>query len=315
MSDRGNGAPPPVDDADLDLAEVEAETVALAAAAGQRALDVFRHPVQLEFKGAKQDDPVTATDRALESFLRAELGQRYPTHGFVGEEMEDSKADARFLWVIDPLDGTANFASSVPLWGCSVGLLDRGVPVLGAIFVPVGPGVRPGVFHARRGGGAYFDDERLTIAEPPDERGRLMALPGGYLAAFRFRRAPRKDGMLPDGRSLGSCTAELVLVASGGLRGTTFLQPRVWDLAGGIVTVEEAGAAVLEWSDHAWRRLARFDPLPPLKGEGPPSLRNWSRPVIAASPVLAERLVQRLAWHPRLPRPLQRALGLTQVGG
>ena len=84
--------------------------------------------------------------RDLETFLRRELRAAFPDHGLLGEEhADDIAADARFVWVIDPIDGTMNFASGVPLFGISIGLLADGAPAAGCIWVPVGPTLEPGV--------------------------------------------------------------------------------------------------------------------------------------------------------------------------
>jgi len=117
----------------------ENTAVELARVAGERALEAFRRTIVLEFKGKKADNPVTALDRETETFLRAELRAAFPEHGLLGEEHDDDIAEgARYVWVIDPIDGTMNFASGLPLFGISVGLLEDGVPVAGCIWVPVG---------------------------------------------------------------------------------------------------------------------------------------------------------------------------------
>jgi myo-inositol-1(or 4)-monophosphatase len=296
-----------------DLDRVETTATQIAAAAGARALAAFGQQRTLEFKGSKQDDPVTVTDRAVEQFLRDELRAAFPHHGVLGEEhADDIQPGARLVWALDPLDGTANFAAGLPLWGVSMGLLFDGAPVVGCIFTPFGPRLRPGVYHARLGAGAWFDDEALTVTSTPDERGQIMTLPGAYWRAFRFRlpprATPRPQRLLPDARSLGSCTAELVFVASGALRATVFIGPRIWDVAAGGLIVQEAGGQSLTWRGGCWERLAHFEPRPPTRGEGAPALRNWSQPVIAGAPDAVERLVRRLAWHPRLPRALHRLI-------
>jgi myo-inositol-1(or 4)-monophosphatase len=296
-----------------DLAVVEATAVEIARAAGQRALAAFSATRNLEFKGKRQDDPVTATDRDIEQFLRTELTHAFPEHGVLGEEHEEDIAPAaRFVWVLDPLDGTANFASGLPQWGVSLGLLREGTPVIGCIFVPVGPGLEAGAYHARLAGGAWFDGRPLTVSRAPDERGQIMTLPGAYWRAFRVRLpprgTPRPQRALPDARSLGSCTAELVLVASGALRATVFISPRIWDVAAGGLIIQEAGGVTLTWFERRWQPLVRYAPKPPPRKEGPPTLRHWSQPVLAGAPDAVERLVPRLAWHPRLPKALQRLL-------
>jgi myo-inositol-1(or 4)-monophosphatase len=295
--------------------DFERKAVELARAAGERALEAFRSTLVLEFKGKKQDSPVTVLDRETETFLRTELRATFPEHGLLGEEHADDIAEgARFVWVIDPIDGTMNFASGLPLFGISIGLLDNGAPIAGCIWVPVGPTLGPGVYHASAGGGAWFDDQPVRVSKATDERGQIMALPAGYLRAFRFRRAgkdvPRPARALPDPRTTGSCTAELVLIASGALRAGVFIKPSIWDVAAGALIVREAGGDVLTWKDGHWQRFERFEPEKPEKGQGPATLRNWGRPLLMGAPDAIERLTARMAWHPRLPGPLRKLVGL-----
>lgn len=298
-----------------DLACFEARAVELARAAGVRAIAAFRDTVKLEFKGKKQDNPVTALDRDTETFLRTELRNSFPNHGLLGEEhADDIAADAHYVWVIDPIDGTMNFASGLPLFGISVGLLENNALAVGAIWVPVGPTLQAGVYHARRDGGAWFDEQPVHVSRAEDERGQIMAMPGGYLRAFRFRRPdrtlPRPARALPDQRTTGSCTAELVLIASGALRCGVFIKPSIWDVAAGALIVGEAGGSVLTWQDSRWQPFERFEPTKPERGKGEAALRHWGRPLLLGAPDAVERLTARMAWHPRLPRPLQQLIGL-----
>jgi myo-inositol-1(or 4)-monophosphatase len=297
------------------LVDYETAALELARAAGDRALSSFRTTLALEFKGKKQDSPVTALDRDTEAFLRAELRRSFPEHGLLGEEhADDIAADASHVWVLDPIDGTMNFASGLPLFGISIGLLAHGEPIVGCIWVPVGPDLGPGVYHARAGGEACFDDQPVRVSRAEDERGQIMAMPAGHLRAFRFRRAGRDVARaaraLPDTRTLGSCTAELALIASGALRSGVFIKPSIWDVAAGALIVRQAGGAVLTWHDGAWQAFERFEPEPPPRGKGPPALRYWGRPLLMGAPDAVERLTARMAWHPRLPKPLQKLLGL-----
>ena len=299
----------------MSLVEFENAAVELATAAGEQALAAFRGKPALEFKGSKQDDPVTVLDRTLETFFREELQHRFPAHGVLGEEhADDIAADAEFVWVLDPIDGTANFAAGLPLWGISIGLLQHGMPIVGCIFVPVGPTLEPGSFHARADGGACFENEPVRVSPRADERGQVMGLPGDYLRAFRIRRAPprtpRPTRALPDARTLGSCTAEVVLVAAGTLRAGIFIRPSIWDVAAGVTIVREAGGSALTWQDGHWQPLRQFNPKPPAKGNGPTTLRNWRQPLLLGAPDAVERITARLAWHPRLPLRLRKLLGL-----
>ncbi|TEA77553.1 histidinol-phosphatase [Allopusillimonas ginsengisoli] len=99
------------------------------------ALRNFRHPLAITTKA--DESPVTIADREVEQALRQAIGQRYPTHGILGEEYGTEHADAEFVWSIDPIDGTRSFVSGHPLWGTLLGLLHRGHPVFGLIDIPV----------------------------------------------------------------------------------------------------------------------------------------------------------------------------------
>jgi myo-inositol-1(or 4)-monophosphatase len=301
------------------LEQFEAAAVELASQAGQRAIEAFRASVALEFKGRRQNDPVTVIDRETETFLRAGLRAAFPSHGLLGEEhADDIAADAEYVWVIDPIDGTTNFASGLPLWGISVGLLHHGVPIVGSIWVPVGPTLGSGAYHAHAGGGAWFGEQPVHVSQAPDERGQIMSLPGDYLRAFRMRRAdravPRAERALPDGRTTGSCTAEMMLIASGALRAGIMVRPSIWDVAAGVVIAREAGGEVLTWAERRWQPFTHFVPEAPIRGKGALALRHWGRPLIIGAPEAVTRIVGRLAWHPRLPRRLQKLFGLDQPG-
>jgi myo-inositol-1(or 4)-monophosphatase len=111
--------------------------VAEAAAdlAGAVIRPLFRSALLVEAKG--DASPVTEADRAAERAIRALLAERLPTHGVIGEEYGTHQADAEWVWVLDPIDGTRAFVTGRPLFGTLIGLLHRGAPVLGLIDQPV----------------------------------------------------------------------------------------------------------------------------------------------------------------------------------
>ena len=110
------------------------ELVTIAAAA---ALPYFRQTVAVDNKDATGFDPVTAADRETEDALRRAIERHFPDHGIMGEERPPHLPDARYQWVIDPIDGTRAFICGVPTWATLVGLCDGGVPVLGLMSQPV----------------------------------------------------------------------------------------------------------------------------------------------------------------------------------
>src|SRR5205085_10312249 len=151
-----------------------------------------------------------------------------------------------------------------------------------------------------------------------EEPAQFRAMPAGYLRAFRIRRPdrtpPRPARALPDARATGSCTAELVLIASGALRAGVFIKPSIWDVAAGTRIVREAGGNVLTWSDGHWQPFERFEPAGPARGKGEPALRHWGRPLLMDAPEAVERLMARMAWHPRLPQQLRDLIGRATNG-
>jgi inositol-phosphate phosphatase/L-galactose 1-phosphate phosphatase/histidinol-phosphatase len=107
----------------------------LADDAGELSLHWFRAGVAVHTKS--DDSPVTIADREVERRMRVMLSQRFPTHGIFGEEHGSERTDAEWVWVLDPIDGTAAFITGSPLWGNLIALLWRGRPVLGVVNIPV----------------------------------------------------------------------------------------------------------------------------------------------------------------------------------
>jgi len=109
----------------------------LADASGDAIKPFFRTSLSVDDKGGTRGfDPVTAADRAAESAMRALIHRMFPGHGIVGEEFGDEKADAEFVWVLDPIDGTKSFISGMPAWGTLIALMRSGTPVYGMMHQP-----------------------------------------------------------------------------------------------------------------------------------------------------------------------------------
>lgn len=107
----------------------------LADAAGPLLRRYFRTPLLTETKA--DHSPVTEADREAEAMMRALIMQRYPDHGIIGEEMGSHRADAEWVWVLDPIDGTKAFMAGVPTFGTLIALCHKGVPVVGIIDQPI----------------------------------------------------------------------------------------------------------------------------------------------------------------------------------
>lgn len=99
-------------------------------------LPLFRTRLNVTNKLDEEFDPVTEADRNAESIIRDLLEKRFPDHGIVGEEFGSVRSDARYQWIIDPIDGTRAFISGIPVWGTLIGLYDNGVPIAGVMDQP-----------------------------------------------------------------------------------------------------------------------------------------------------------------------------------
>jgi myo-inositol-1(or 4)-monophosphatase len=289
-----------------ELATVAAE---LAAAAGTRLLERFRTTLTVEYKRPGHQDPVTEADRDAEHFLWQAIRARFPEHGVLGEEGAEPPRGAPFVWVLDPLDGTTNFINGLPLWCVSVGVLWYGRPVAGAIFTPAGPTATPAVVRAHLGGGTFLNDLPVRVMpEPEPTRRRLATLPAHYWQDLRFRsRGPNRLG---ETRTLGSTALELALIAAGTLQYGVFWDPKIWDIAAGVLAVREAGGVVLGRSRRTqpWAELYAFEPRPVRRGE-PASLRGWRGSIVAGSAPAARVVAADIRARLALPAPVTAAAG------
>jgi myo-inositol-1(or 4)-monophosphatase len=203
----------------------------------------------VEHKGAI--DLVTEVDRSCETVILEVLRRRFPGHDVVTEESDIARTGSRYVWFVDPLDGTTNFAHAYPFFCSSVALTKDGEVVAGAVY----DCVKNELFSAERGGGAHLNGRRLKVAEsgelltsllvtgfPYDLRDDLV----GKLRVFnRFMgeaRAIRRDG---------AAALDLSYVAAGRVDGfwEELLQP--WDLMAGRLMVEEAGGVVTRFDGGA----------------------------------------------------------------
>src|SRR3954471_16391783 len=138
----------------------------LATVSGEAILPFFRTALTVEAK--KRDDgvfdPVTAADRAAEAAMRTLIRQTFPEHGIIGEEYGAERADAEYVWVLDPIDGTKAFISGMPVWGTLIGLARFGEPVFGMMHQPF-----TGERFAGDGGAAHYrgrTDSRDLMVRP-----------------------------------------------------------------------------------------------------------------------------------------------------
>lgn len=247
----------------LDLAAALALTERIAKQAGGLVMDIYKRPASA--KGISMKGPidvVTEADKQSEKLIVEALLAAYPQHHIIGEEsggMGAPRDGAAYLWHVDPVDGTTNFARGIPAFAVSIGLSDaNNVPLLGVIYDPV----HDECFAGYRGGGAKLGRKKLRVSKVRKLAEALLA------SGFPTDRRVNPDNNTEEWsafvtrcqslRRFGSAAIELAYVACGRIDG--FWEPRLktWDCMAGLLLVEEAGGQVSDYhnrTDNAYNGL------------------------------------------------------------
>ncbi|MDH4181374.1 MAG: inositol monophosphatase, partial [Betaproteobacteria bacterium] len=234
---------------------------------GARDLDLLT----VSAKGPK--DFVSEVDHAAEAAIVETLHATYPDHAILAEEgtARDKNAQAEFVWIIDPLDGTTNFLHGFPQYCVSIALAHRGVVTQGVIYDPV----RNDLFTASRGRGAFLNDRRIRVSKRQHLRECLIGTgfpfrDGSYLETYlaMMRRMIQNTAGI---RRPGAAALDLAYVAAGFYDGFWEVGLNPWDVAAGSLLVLEAGGLVGN-----------------LTGDGD---YLWSGQVIAANPKIFAQIV------------------------
>jgi myo-inositol-1(or 4)-monophosphatase len=224
----------------LALMQAVAETTALAAGRMALAHLIQNKPLEIETKGPQ--DFVTAVDRAVELLIRNRLHDVFPDHAILGEEFGLDHEDARVVWVLDPIDGTANFMRDRPSWCVSIGATIDGKPVLGVIFDPV----KDELYSATAGRGATRNGVPITVNMDLTRYKPVFGV--GFTSDKSIAAHTRQiSHILEHGceyRRFGSSAMMLAHIADGRLDGYADALTSVWDVIAGLVLVREAGGVV-----------------------------------------------------------------------
>ncbi|MEX0153245.1 inositol monophosphatase family protein [Microbacterium sp. LMI1-1-1.1] len=193
-------------------------------------------------------DIVTAADREVEAYIRAELARERPGDGFFGEESGAEEGETGITWVVDPIDGTVNYAYGIPAWAVSIAAVE-GPPdtaswtaLAGVVFNPV----TGELFRASRGGGAWLGGQRLAVSEV-GPAGGLIATGFGYDPATHAPALEQLSRVMPiarDVRRIGAASLDLASVAAGRMDAYYERGTHPWDHAAGALLVAEAGGTL-----------------------------------------------------------------------
>ena len=211
------------------------------------------HFFDKEFKVSNKEgvnNLVTEADHASEKAIFEVIRQQFPDHYILSEEAGEMAQDSSYKWIIDPIDGTVNFANGIPICCVSIGIEKDGQMILGAVYNPF----MNEFFVAERGKGAYLNDKRIHVSEQSEVMKACLVtgfpytyldMPNGPLQVF--------DRLIRKGipvRRLGSAAIDLCWVAAGRFDGFYEHKLQAWDSAAGFLMVEEAGGTITDFEGN-----------------------------------------------------------------
>ena len=210
---------------------------------------------EILFKGTV--DLVTNFDHKAQEMIFDRLSGSFPDHGFLAEEGLSYQEQKEYRWIIDPLDGTTNYAHGVPIFCVSIGLELKGSIILGVVYDPM----QEEMFHAVRGEGAYLGESRIHVSSEVDLGRSLVATGFPYdVRVNPDNNAIHFNSFLTRAQAIrrcGSAALDLCYVACGRFDGFWELRLHPWDMAAGGLIVREAGGRL---SDFSGRELNIYRP-------------------------------------------------------
>ncbi len=217
-----------------------------AIAGGRLARARFGAAHRIESKG--RGNVVTETDVEVELLIKERIARAYPDHAVLSEETASgTDASHGWCWVIDPIDGTKNYAQGIPIWCTTVALCCDGEPLAGVTY----DAMRDECFHAVKDEGAWLGEQRLSASGRPDVASSVIGVDLGYddaLGAAQIALIARIFPRVQSVRILGSAALGVAYAASGRLDAFTHLNVYPWDIAAGILLVREAGGVISDRS-------------------------------------------------------------------
>ena len=197
-------------------------------------------------------DPVTVADRESEAYIRAEITHAFPDDGIVGEEEEDLIGRSGRNWLVDPLDGTVNFAGGLPIWAVCIALIDKdGQALLNVTHDPF----RTETFECERGNGATLNGSPIRVSGMRDLSQALIQAQVPSDSRFRDPSLAIFDQLTrvaPHVRNIGSSALAQAYVASGRMHAHVRLRVAAYDIIGGNLLIQEAGGIATDISGRPY---------------------------------------------------------------
>lgn len=219
--------------------------------AGQLQLDNFQKNIEINSKDRKID-LVTEVDKKSEKILVEEISSAYPEHSIIAEEGSNKSNDSRYRWIIDPLDGTVNYVHGFPIFAISLALYKDEQPEYGVVYLPY----FDDIYSAQRGQGSYYNDKRIRVNEEYNVKDGIIATGFPYSHQESNEALELFNKILPEAggiRRTGAAAYDLCQVASGVFSGFWEIELNLWDIAAGILIIEEAGGIITDFNGKTLR--------------------------------------------------------------
>ncbi|MBI2630729.1 inositol monophosphatase [Candidatus Nomurabacteria bacterium] len=224
--------------------------VAIKAAleAGKVLEKYFETEILKEFK--EDNTPVTLADREAEDVIKKIISEVFPGHSILGEETGMTENNSEYVWHVDPLNGTRNFANGIPFFGVSIALIKNNELSVGVIYNPV----TRSLFYAEKNKGAFLNDKKILVSKDDENHSMVTIDPGKKEEEKQLRRELYKTlpATFRSIRDLGSTAVHLAYVARGGLEANIQLGLQTYDFAAGALLVLEAGGKITKHDGSPW---------------------------------------------------------------
>ncbi|MCF8242509.1 MAG: inositol monophosphatase [Melioribacteraceae bacterium] len=215
--------------------------------AGNIIREGFGKNFSIEYK-TNSSNLVTEIDKKAESTIIEYVKKEFPGHGIIAEESGNTETESEYLWVIDPLDGTTNFAHGLPIFSVSIGVQKNGETIAGAVYDVM----RDVMYSAELGSGSFANNRRIYVNENEDLSKSVLVTGFPYHIKDNPNRAIEKFGAFLKSsravRRLGSAAIDLCYVAGGVFDGYWEVYLNPWDMCAGNLILEEAGGKITDFS-------------------------------------------------------------------
>ncbi|MBN32816.1 MAG: hypothetical protein CL906_02700 [Dehalococcoidia bacterium] len=266
--------------------------ILVAEEAGKFVMNYFDKDFEVFSKDTK-NNLVTEVDKGCQELIKNKISNRFPDHSIIGEEDGDSSLSniSEFTWVIDPIDGTTNFANGLPNFSISIGLLKNSEPIAGSIWIPWPNENRCLIFSTAKDEGSWIDNRKIDINNPQFSLGEgAISSYSSFSPIFgnKSRKIkPMNIRLRGDKRVIGSVAYEMAMLTKGVISFALLGPAFIWDFGAGLLLIKEAGGVVLEL-DNNYEPKSEFTSFLNTNyqkdEETFEKLKNWTGKFIAGNP-------------------------------